>query len=117
MKTMTEQVRDCIRRASRNGLTVYRLSTLTTVSQPMLSMFLSGQRGLSVEALDSLGKVLGIKLVMDAPKVRRLAKGQRKRNSKGFKNAPRKPAGKPEGIEPTQNPTEAHNGPSEAQGE
>lgn len=54
-KTLTDQLRKAI---DECGLTRYRISQETGISEATLSKFYLGQRGLSMEALNALGKCL-----------------------------------------------------------
>lgn len=45
------------------GMTRYRISKETGISESMLSRFMGGSRGLSIEALDTLGEYLGLDVV------------------------------------------------------
>jgi len=53
--TLSDQVRQAIR---DSGLTCYRISQLTGIHESTLSKFLSGERGLSLAALDKLAPVI-----------------------------------------------------------
>ncbi len=64
MKTLSEQVRNAIERA---GVSRYRISKETGVSQPALSRFIHGERGLSIEALDAIGLYLGLSITTQRP--------------------------------------------------
>ncbi len=64
-----------LRRAIReSGMTRYKLSRQTGISEATLSRFVVGCRGLSIEHVDLLVEVFGLELV---------AKGGRKRAKKG----------------------------------
>ena len=59
-KPQTIPVTDQLRRLIREGgVTCYRIAKDTGVSNAALSRFLSGERGLSCEALDALGAYFG----------------------------------------------------------
>jgi hypothetical protein len=58
--TLTDQFRQAI---DDSGLTRYRISMETGIDQAVLSKFCLGQRGLSMESLDTLGKFLGLRIV------------------------------------------------------
>src|SRR5687768_2660857 len=51
-KLLTDQLRQAI---DDSGLTRYRIAKETGISEPTLSKFYLGQRGLSMEALNALG--------------------------------------------------------------
>jgi transcriptional regulator with XRE-family HTH domain len=57
---LSEQIRRCI---VESGITRYRISKETGVSQGTLSQFVNGRRGLSVEAMDLIGVFLGLSVV------------------------------------------------------
>ena len=60
---MSEPFRDQLRRAIReSGMTAYRLSALSRVNVGAMSRFLSGERGLSLDAVDRLVEVLDLEL-------------------------------------------------------
>jgi DNA transposition AAA+ family ATPase len=68
-RTRRPKVSDQIRRAIKDcGLTRYRIYKETGIDQASLSKFLSGERGLSLEALDKLGELLNLKVVMHGPR-------------------------------------------------
>ncbi|MFZ1936664.1 MAG: helix-turn-helix transcriptional regulator [Thermoguttaceae bacterium] len=58
---MSDQLRQAI---DDSGLTRYRISKETGISETALSLFYNGQRGLSMKALNALGKYLELKIVM-----------------------------------------------------
>jgi hypothetical protein len=62
---VSEQVRRAIRDC---GLTRYRIAQLTDMDQATLAKFMSGERGLSTTALDTLGELLDLEVVMHGPK-------------------------------------------------
>jgi transcriptional regulator with XRE-family HTH domain len=57
MKTLSQQIREAI---LGSGLTRYEIAKATGVSQSTLSKFVLGQRGISIEAMDSVGLFLGL---------------------------------------------------------
>lgn len=59
-KTLTDQLREAVR---RSRVTRYRLSQELRIDQGGLSRFVSGERGLSLEAIDRLAHYLGLRLV------------------------------------------------------
>ncbi len=64
---------DQIRQAIENcGKTRYRISKEIGISQPTLSRFMSGERGLTMKALDTLADYLGLNIT--TKKMRRKAK-------------------------------------------
>jgi predicted transcriptional regulator len=52
------------------GLSRYRIAKSTGIDQAALSRFLSGERGLSSEALDKLGEFLDLEVICNSPKGR-----------------------------------------------
>jgi transcriptional regulator with XRE-family HTH domain len=59
MTTLTEQLREAIETA---GVSRYQISKATGISQPALSKFVLGQRGLSNKAMDAIGEYLGLSI-------------------------------------------------------
>lgn len=64
-KPVSDQLRKLI---DECGLTRYRISQLTGIDQSTLSLFASGQRRLSLTAIDKLGELLDIELVAHGTK-------------------------------------------------
>ena len=65
------QILDAIREAiEASDKTRYRIAKDTGISQPQLSRLMSGERGLSIDALERLADYLGLEIVM-RPKRRR----------------------------------------------
>ena len=58
-RSISEQLRDAI---EASGETRYRISQETGISQSMLSRFVSGERGLTSTAIDTLGEYLDLEL-------------------------------------------------------
>ena len=54
---LSDQVRAAI---DRCGLTRYRIGMLSGVDHGTISRFMSGERGLSTEALDAIAEVIGL---------------------------------------------------------
>lgn len=63
--TVTKQLRRAI---EASGMSRYRISQETGIDQAQLSRFMSGERGFSLDALDRLCRVLGLRLRADDPK-------------------------------------------------
>jgi transcriptional regulator with XRE-family HTH domain len=61
IKKLTDQLRQII---DDCGLTRYRIAKATGVSEATLSKFALRQRGLSMQAMDALGVLLELKIVM-----------------------------------------------------
>jgi len=58
-KKQTKLVSDQVRQAiDDSGLTRYRISKETGISETALALFYNGQRGLSMKALNALGEYL-----------------------------------------------------------
>jgi len=63
------KVSDHIRAALESGeVSRYRVSQDTSVEQSALSRFLSGERGLSMEAIDTLAEYFGLEIVIKRKK-------------------------------------------------
>ena len=56
-KPISEQIRDAISNAE---VSRYRISKETGISEPVLSRFLKGKAGISLDTLDTLGEYLGL---------------------------------------------------------
>ena len=67
MGQLLDEIRNAI---DANGKTRYRIANDTGISQTQLSRLMSGERGLSIEALEKLVGYLGLEIVM-RPKRRR----------------------------------------------
>ncbi len=50
------------------GQTRYAICKATGIGQDVLSRFIHGERGLSMEVLDTLGEYLGLRIVADKPR-------------------------------------------------
>ena len=59
---MTDQIRQAI---DDSGLTRYRIAAETGIDESALAKFYNGHRGLSMDALNRLGKFLELRIVMD----------------------------------------------------
>lgn len=73
-KTISDSLRQAI---TESGLSLNALWKASGVDAGRLSRFLRGERGLTVDALDRLGQVLGLKLVYQGegkPKKRKQVK-------------------------------------------
>ena len=60
-KLVSDQVRQAI---DDSGLTRYRISKETGISETALALFYNGQRGLSMKALNALGECLELTIIM-----------------------------------------------------
>jgi transcriptional regulator with XRE-family HTH domain len=58
---LTDQLRQAI---DDCGLTRYRISKETGISESALSQFYNGHRGLSMQALNALGEYLELRIVL-----------------------------------------------------
>jgi len=71
------KVSDQVRRAiERCGRTRYAISKETGIDQATLSRFMSGAGGLSTEALDAIGELIGLKVTQTTPTRRAGTKGK-----------------------------------------
>jgi len=63
------KVSDQVRHLMLNcGITRYEIAKRTGIDQSALTRFMSGERGLSSIALDTLGELLDFEVVMHGPK-------------------------------------------------
>jgi predicted transcriptional regulator len=62
--TVSDQLKDAILNC---GQTRYRIAQETGITEATLSKFIHGHHGLSLETVDTLGKYLGLKLVVSKP--------------------------------------------------
>jgi transcriptional regulator with XRE-family HTH domain len=65
---LTDQLRHLVENC---GQTRYQIAKATGISEPTLSRLVSGERFLSPDALDTLGKYLGLRIVPDKPKTKK----------------------------------------------
>jgi transcriptional regulator with XRE-family HTH domain len=73
MRPLSEQLRDAIEKA---GVSRYEISKATGVSQSTLSKFILRQRpGLSFDAMDRIGKYLGLVIVKKPTKQKGATRG------------------------------------------
>jgi transcriptional regulator with XRE-family HTH domain len=61
IKKLTDQLRQAI---DDSGLTRYRIARATGIDESALAKFYNGHRGLSMEALNSLGEFLQLKITL-----------------------------------------------------
>jgi plasmid maintenance system antidote protein VapI len=61
-KTVSEHLRA---RILDGGVSRYRIAKDTGIEQSALSRFISGERGLSQDAIDTLADYLGLRIVVD----------------------------------------------------
>ncbi len=67
-----EPISDQLRRAIRESeKTAYRISKETGVAASILSRFLNGQMGISLDTIDKIGVCLGLRLVAEQPTKKR----------------------------------------------
>ena len=62
---LSDQIRQAVKDC---GLTRYRLMKITGIDESALGRFVSGERGLSFDALDALADYLQIDIVVRGPK-------------------------------------------------
>ena len=62
---VSNQVRQLIETC---GMTRYEIAKRTGIDQSALARFMSGERGLSSKALDTLGELFDLEVVMHGPK-------------------------------------------------
>jgi len=67
-KTLQRQLMDALRRAERSGLTRYRLSKLTGISQAGLSHFARGRKIPKVDTADKIAYALGYRITLTPKK-------------------------------------------------
>jgi hypothetical protein len=60
-KLVSDQIRQAI---DDSGLTRYRISEETGISETALSLFYTGKRGLSMKALNALGEFLQLRITL-----------------------------------------------------
>jgi len=66
---------DEIRRAIKvSDKTRYRLSKETSIPQSQLSRLMTGEKGLSFEALERLAEALGLEIIIQQKKIRKKVK-------------------------------------------
>ena len=70
---LTEQLRQALLNC---GQTRYAISKATGIGQDKLSRFVHGERGVSCEVMDTLGKYLRLRIVTDKPQSRGKTKGR-----------------------------------------
>ena len=59
IRNLSDQVRDAVR---RSGFSAQEVGDAARVHKSAMSRFLSGKRGLSIEGLDRIGRVLGLSI-------------------------------------------------------
>lgn len=63
------KVSDQIRRLiDSSGMSRYEIAKRTGIDQSAVSRFMTGERGLSMTALDTLGELLDLEVVMHGPR-------------------------------------------------
>ena len=67
MSRLLDDIRDAI---EASGKTRYRIARESGIAESVLSRLMSGERGLSIDALETLAEYLGLEIVM-RPKRRR----------------------------------------------
>ena len=61
-KRFSDQIREAV---DSSGQSRYAIWIATGISQPTLSRFMAGERGLPMKTLDTLAEYLGFRLVVD----------------------------------------------------
>lgn len=61
-----------------SGLTVYRIAKDSGVPESSIGRFLRGKHGLTIDSLDKIAPVLGLRLVSEGAKSVKAAKAKRK---------------------------------------
>jgi ribosome-binding protein aMBF1 (putative translation factor) len=64
---LSDQIRTAI---DASGMSRYRICALIELDKSVMSRFMAGKSGLSVQVLDRLGAVLNLRIVADNPKDR-----------------------------------------------
>lgn len=64
--TLTDQLREVIRNRQREGLSLNQLAKDADLDSARLSRFMTGKRGLSIDALDALWDALHLRITTDA---------------------------------------------------
>ena len=64
---LTDQLRQAV---LNSGQSQYAICKATGIDKSALSRFVTGERGVSCEAMDILGEYLGLRIVADKPKGR-----------------------------------------------
>lgn len=72
MGRLLDEIRDAI---EASGKTRYRIAQESGIAESVLSRLMSGERGLSIDALETLADYLGLEIVM-RPKRRRRKKSR-----------------------------------------
>lgn len=85
--TVSDQVRSIL---TNCGVTRYRIAQATGVQQSTLSYFVSGQRGLSLDALDRIGAYLDLRVSLPpAKRSKAILEGHRTKKGKHGQHQPR----------------------------
>jgi transcriptional regulator with XRE-family HTH domain len=72
MGRLAETIKNAI---TASGITRYSLAEQTGTSEAILSRFMSGKQGLSLETLERLADVLGFELIQSVQRVKNIEKG------------------------------------------
>ena len=67
-KKLSDQVRLAI---DTRGESRYRIAKETGISEPTISRFMSGERGLPMKTLDRLAAFLRLRITMDGPRAKK----------------------------------------------
>jgi len=68
MMNMSDTVRDAIEKC---GMTRYAIAQRTGISEGALSRFMSGDRDMTLRTLERFAHIIGVRLVVSRPKMRR----------------------------------------------
>lgn len=71
MGRLLDELRDAI---EASGKTRYRIAQESGIAESVLSRLMSGERGLSIDALETLAEYLGLEIVMRPKRRRRNAR-------------------------------------------
>jgi transcriptional regulator with XRE-family HTH domain len=75
---MSKRFSDELRRAiEQSGLTQYAVGKETGIDHAQMSRFVNGKGGLSMEGIEAIYELLGLKLVVPEPKASKATKGKR----------------------------------------
>jgi hypothetical protein len=86
--TLSDQIREAVR---ASGLTRYAICKAIEISQPTMSRFMNSRGGLSMESMDRLGRLLGLRIArgneavseLDRPSSSRTGTGKQARKGSG----------------------------------
>ncbi len=79
MSKILDEIREAIKVSDK---TRYRLSKETSIPQSQLSRLITGEKGLSFEALERLAEALGLEIIIRQKKAQKKAKGKKVKHGK-----------------------------------